>query len=580
MNRTASLRKWIPQYKANLALAGPVVLSQIGQVIVQLSDNLMVARLGALPLAAVSFGGAVFTIFLFWGTGLSLGLTPLTGEAYAQRKIRTTAGLLQNALVLYSLVGLLLFGVLWMLGDLLEYMGQSPEVVRLAVPYYRYLAWSIIPYMVYLSFKQFLEGVGNTRTGMAVVLIANAINIVFNYLLIFGKGGFPELGAAGAGLSTLISRICMPLFMLAGELMNTGGITQRIINFCMELLRPIRGGLGEVNIVASMIFGGISGSSVADTSALGSILIPAMEKEGYPPEASAGITVASSTMGMIIPPSTPMIVYSMISGASVGALFVAGAVPGILIGLTQLVLVYIISAKKGWHPEKVKFDGKRAAKSLLSGIPALIMPLFIIICVSFGVCTASESAGVAVLYSMLVGFFVYKELTWKGVWEALKKTLISSSSIMLIIGFTTIFTWVLTMQKVPQTVGAFFMSLNMPAWAIALIFDVLILMIGTFIDVSPAILLLTPILLPVMVQYGFSPLQFGAMMITGLAIGLVTPPVGMCLNACNKINRMPIIEIFKGAAPYVICNVIVLISISLWGPLTTALPQLLGYSIF
>ena len=194
MNRTASLRKWIPQYKANLALAGPVVLSQIGQVIVQLSDNLMVARLGALPLAAVSFGGAVFTIFLFWGTGLSLGLTPLTGEAYAQRKIRTTAGLLQNALVLYSLVGLLLFGVLWMLGDLLEYMGQSPEVVRLAVPYYRYLAWSIIPYMVYLSFKQFLEGVGNTRTGMAVVLIANAINIVFNYLLIFGKGGFPELG--------------------------------------------------------------------------------------------------------------------------------------------------------------------------------------------------------------------------------------------------------------------------------------------------------------------------------------------------------------------------------------------------
>ena len=361
---------------------------------------------------------------------------------------------------------------------------------------------------------------------------------------------------------------------------EAGGITQRIINFCMELLRPIRGGLGEVNIVASMIFGGISGSSVADTSALGSILIPAMEKEGYPPEASAGITVASSTMGMIIPPSTPMIVYSMISGASVGALFVAGAVPGILIGLTQLVLVYIISAKKGWHPEKIKFDGKRAAKSLLSGIPALIMPLFIIICVSFGVCTASESAGVAVLYSMLVGFFVYKELTWKGVWEALKKTLISSSSIMLIIGFTTIFTWVLTMQKVPQTVGAFFMSLNMPAWAIALIFDVLILMIGTFIDVSPAILLLTPILLPVMVQYGFSPLQFGAMMITGLAIGLVTPPVGMCLNACNKINRMPIIEIFKGAAPYVICNAIVLISISLWGPLTTALPQLLGYSIF
>jgi len=371
--------------------------------------------------------------------------------------------------------------------------------------------------------------------------------------------------------------IAMPLFMLAGELMNTGGITQRIINFCRELLRPIRGGLGEVNIVASMIFGGISGSSVADTSALGSILIPAMEKEGYPPDASAGITVASSTMGMIIPPSTPMVVYAMISGASIGALFMAGAVPGILIGLTQLVLVYVISARKGWHPSSASFDGKRFMQAILSGIPALLMPLFIIVCVSFGICTASESAGVAVAYSMLVGFLLYKELTWKDVWNALKKTLISSSSIMIIIGFSSIFTWILTIMKVPDMVANFFMSMNMPAWGIALMFDVLILIIGTFIDVSPAILMLTPIMLPVMQSYGFSALQFGAMLITGLAIGLVTPPVGMCLNACNKINRMPIISIFKGALPYITCNVLVLIAISLWPALTTWLPTILGY---
>ncbi len=371
--------------------------------------------------------------------------------------------------------------------------------------------------------------------------------------------------------------IAMPLFMLAGELMNTGGITKRIINFCMELLRPIRGGLGEVNIVASMIFGGISGSSVADTSALGSILIPAMQKEGYPPDASAGITVASSTMGMIIPPSTPMVVYAMISGASIGALFMAGAVPGILIGLTQLVLVYIISRRKGWHPERTAFNGKRFFSAILSGIPALLMPLFIIVCVSGGICTASESAGVAVLYSLLVGFFVYRELTWKDVWNALKKTLISSSSIMIIIGFTSIFTWVLTIQKVPDMVASFFMSMNMPAWGIALMFDVLILIIGTFIDVSPAILMLTPIMLPVMQSYGFSALQFGAMLITGLAIGLVTPPVGMCLNACNKINRMPVIDIFRGALPYVTCNILVLVAISLFPVLTTWLPAILGY---
>lgn len=239
----------------------------------------------------------------------------------------------------------------------------------------------------------------------------------------------------------------------------------------------------------------------------------------------------------------------------------------------------IISARRGWHPQREKFDLKRCLKCILSGIPALIMPLFIIICVSFGVCTASESAGVAVAYAILVGFLVYRELTWKAIWEALKKTFISSSSIMLIIGFTTIFTWILTMQNVPQAVGDFFMSLGLPPIAIALIFDLMILLIGMFIDVSPAILLLTPILLPVMQYNGISTLQFGAMMITGLAIGLVTPPVGMCLNACNKINRMPIIDIFKGAAPYIICNVIVLIAISVIPQLTTWLPLLMGYSI-
>ena len=418
-------------------------------------------------------------------------------------------------------------------------------------------------------------------------------------LIVFAALGVPLAFAIGASCITYLSAarpmflsmmpqriwngvyselmIAMPLFMLAGELMNTGGITKRIINFCRELLRPVRGGLGEVNIVASMIFGGISGSSVADTSALGSILIPAMEKEGYPPDASAGITVASSTMGMIIPPSTPMVVYAMISGASIGALFVAGAVPGILIGLTQLVLVYIISHRKGWHPEHVSFSASRFWKAILAGIPALLMPLFIIVCVSFGICTASESAGVAVLYSILVGFFIYRELSWKDIWEALKKTLISSSSVMIIIGFTSIFTWVLTIQKVPDMVANFFMGMNVPPWGIALMFDVLILIIGTFIDVSPAILMLTPIMLPVMQSYGFSPLQFGAMMITGLAIGLVTPPVGMCLNACNKINRMPITDIFKGALPYITCNVLVLIAISLWPALTTWLPKLMGY---
>ena len=371
--------------------------------------------------------------------------------------------------------------------------------------------------------------------------------------------------------------IAMPMFMLAGELMNSGGITRRIIDLCLYFVRPIRGGLGEVNVVASMIFGGISGSSVADTSALGSILIPSMEKLGYPPRVAAGITVASSTMGMIIPPSIPMIIFAMVSGASVGGLFMAGAVPGLLIGVSQTALVYIISRKRGYHPPRTPFVMKDFVRAMLEGLPALLMPVFIVVTVSFGVCTATESAGLAVLYALLVGLLLYRELKWKHIVVALRKTFIASATIMIIIGFTNIFTWILTMRQVPLQVAAFFNGLSLPSWAILLILDLLILFIGTFIDVSPAILLLAPILLPVMQNLEVSTLQFGAILITGMAIGLVTPPVGMCLNACSRINKMPVIEIFLGAAPYLLCNVLVLIAITLIPELTTWLPAILGY---
>lgn len=371
--------------------------------------------------------------------------------------------------------------------------------------------------------------------------------------------------------------VAMPLFMLAGELMNKGGITKRIVDFSMYLVRPFGGGLGEVNVVGSMIFGGISGSSVADTSALGSIEIPAMENAGYPAKFAAGVTVASSTMGMIIPPSVPMIVYAMVSGESIGKLFIAALVPGVFIGLSQLIMVYVISCKHGYHPKKTPFNFHDFIYTMLYGLPAIGMPIVIVLFVGLGICTASESAGVAVLYSLLIGFFFYKELTIKDVLEGLKRTLISSSSIMIIIGFTTIFTWLLTMANVPVMISEFFLSMHLPTWGYAIIFDLLILFIGTFIDVSPAILLLSPILLPVMKSVGISGLQFGAMMITGLAIGLVTPPVGMCLNACTKINKMPIIDIFKGALPFIICNIVVLFAISVFPFLTNYLPSILSY---
>lgn len=371
--------------------------------------------------------------------------------------------------------------------------------------------------------------------------------------------------------------VAMPLFIFMGELMNESGITKRLIDFCMYLVRPIRGGLGEVNIVASMIFGGISGSSVADTSALGSVLIPEMEKRGYPPEFAAGVTVASSTMGMVVPPSIPMIMYSMISGASVGALFMAGLIPGLLVGVLQLVVCYVISKKKGYHPKLEAFNFKQFATTMLYSLPAVLMPMVVVFSVSLGICTASESAGIAVLYALILGIFVYKKLTLKSVIRALRRTLISSSSITIIIAFSTIFTWLMTMQQIPQIVSEWFLGLNVPTWVLLLMLDALILFLGTFIDVSPAILMLAPILLPVMRGIGVSDWQFGAIFIVGLAIGLVTPPVGMCLNTCNKINGMSVTRIAKGALPFITCNVIVLLLTTFVPAISTWLPTILQY---
>ena len=370
--------------------------------------------------------------------------------------------------------------------------------------------------------------------------------------------------------------IALPLFILAGDLMNRGGITKRIIDFSLHVVRPIKGGLGEVNVVASMIFGGISGSSVADTSALGSILIPAMEKKGFPKAYATGVTVASSTMGMIIPPSVPMVTYAMVSGASIGKLFLGGLIPGLLIGVFQIIAVQIYKRSKNLHLLELADKPSRTfLQEGKEGFLALVMPLVIIGSIVFGVATATESAGVAVLYSLLLGFFVFKELKLRDIPEILRKTAASSASVMIIIGFSMIFGWVMAMEKVPDLIATFFLSLHIHRIWILLLLDLLILFIGTFLDVTPALLLITPIMLPVVQHFDVSPVQFGVIMIVGTAIGLVTPPLGMCLNAANKISHMPIIDIFKAAVPFLVCNVVVLLLVTFVPELSLWLPSVL-----
>jgi len=406
--------------------------------------------------------------------------------------------------------------------------------------------------------------------GVPICFSLGASGII--YLLLQNPGfliTLPQRVWAGTNSFVLIA---LPLFVMAGELMNVGGITKRIIDFSLYLVRPFRGGLGEVNVVASMIFGGISGSSVADTSAIGTVLIPNMEKRGYSKGFAVGVTVASSTMGMIIPPSIPMLIYAMVSEVSVGALFLAGLIPGLLVGVTQIMMVYFLSRRRGYHPTHKKFSWGDFLKTSKDGVLAMIMPLVIVVTVAFGIATASESAGVAVFYAMILGFFVYRELKIRDIAPLLKKTVLTSSSIMLIVGFSMIFTWILAMERIPYTLGELILGLNVNKIWILLMIDLGILIVGTFIDVGPAIILISPILIHVMQGLGVSPLHFGAILICGLAVGLVTPPVGACLNACTKICGMPIVRIFRHALPFILCNVIILVlvtfvpAISLWLP--------------
>lgn len=369
--------------------------------------------------------------------------------------------------------------------------------------------------------------------------------------------------------------IALPLFILMGQLMNAGGITARLISFSLIFVGRFRGGLGLVNVVASMLFGGISGSSASDTASIGSVLIPEMEERGYPKPFAAGITVASSTMGMIIPPSIPMVIYAVSAQVSVGKLFLGGLIPGILVGMLQLVLVYWLAVRKHFPTEEREFTSKQLIRETLASMYVLIMPLFVVGTVVGGIATATESAGLGVAYAALVGFFLTRHLSLAAFYEALRSSILTSAKIMLIIAFSQVFIWVLAYERVPESVSELIVGLELPPTAMLLLVASLVLLAGTFIDVSPAILLLTPVFLPSMLEAGISPVLFGVVLVSGLAIGACTPPVGNCLNVCAAVCGFPIGTIFRGAALFLFANVIVIVMMILLPQLVLWLPHAL-----
>ncbi len=377
-----------------------------------------------------------------------------------------------------------------------------------------------------------------------------------------------------AGMNSY-AMIAMPLFIFMGLLMNSGGITARLIDFSLLFVGRLRGGLGLVNVFASMIFGGISGSSVSDTASVGAMLIPEMNRKGYSLEFASGITVASSTMGMIIPPSVPMVIYAYISEESVGRLFLGGLIPGIMIGALMLVITLAVSYYKKFPKEPVRLSSR--GKVILTGraLPALIMPVFVVGAVVLGIATATESAGLGVLYAFLVGLVLLKELELKVIPRLLRDAIQTSATVMIIIALSKLYVWILALERIPQSLAMFVSGLELPIFLILFIVLVIILLVGTFVDVSPAILLLTPVFLPAMKILGINGTQFGVILITGLAVGLVTPPVGMCLNVCSAISKVRIGAIFKAALPFLIANLVTLILITYIPALSLWLPSIL-----
>ncbi len=368
--------------------------------------------------------------------------------------------------------------------------------------------------------------------------------------------------------------VSLPFFILMGLVMNSGGITRRLLDLSVFFVGRFKGGLGHVNVVASMIFGGISGSSASDTASIGAVLIPEMQKRGYPIEVASGITVASSTMGMIIPPSVPMIIYAIAAEVSIGQLFLGGIIPGIMVGLLQMLVIAYLAHKRGYPTEVVPFSLKAAWTEFKNSVPVLIMPIMIVGSVVFGFVTPTETAGAAVVYGLIIGFFLVGLATIKELPLAMRQAIIMSAKIMMIIAFSQVFITVLALERVPNQIGDFITGFGLGPTGFIVMTALLILLAGTFIDVSPAILLMTPVLLPVAQEMGISGVHFGVVMILGLAVGACTPPVGNCLNVCAAITRLPIGKIFWGAAPFLLANVVVLLLICIFPQLVLWIPGL------
>ena len=368
--------------------------------------------------------------------------------------------------------------------------------------------------------------------------------------------------------------IAVPFFILAGNLMNSAGITTRIFAFARASVGWMHGGLGHVNVGASVIFAGMSGAAVADAGGLGNIEIKAMRDAGYDTDFAVGITAASSTIGPIIPPSLPLVIYGVISDTSIGQLFIAGVIPGLMMAISLMIMVAFY-AKRRHYPRDQEFSIRRFGSSFVEAFLPLMTPVIIIGGIMFGVVTPTEAAIAAVAYSLILGLVVYRTLDWKKLMRVSMDTVETTAAVMLIVAASSVFAWILTANQVAVKFSGLMLSITQNPVALMLIITVIVLVIGCFMETIAAITILTPVLLPVAVSLGIDPVHFGIIMILNLMIGLLTPPIGMVLYVLSKVADVPFERCVTATAPFLVPLVVVLLLLTFIPELTMWLPTLI-----
>lgn len=372
-----------------------------------------------------------------------------------------------------------------------------------------------------------------------------------------------------------VSLMAVPFFMLAGSIMTAGGISRRLVDFSNSLIGRVHGGLGMVATLTSMFFAAISGSNSATAAAVGGSLMPEMNKKGYEPEFSASVVAAASTTGIVIPPSVSMVLYGVSAGVSVGTLFIAGFVPGILMGLACMMVIYF-QAKKRNYPREEKATFKQIVKTFLKSFWGLLTPIIIIGGIYGGIFTATEAAAAACVYALIVSIFGYRELSIKQLPAIIFDAVKSTAIVMFVMNAAGLFSWLITAYRVPQMTTEFFMQLTSNKYVMLLMINILLLIVGTFLNASSAVIILTPILMPVVTSMGINPVLFGIVMIVNLAIGTITPPVGVSLFVVQGISGLPFQVICKNVLPFLLALLVALIIITYIPGVSMLLPQLLG----